>query len=697
MDEKEFKKTYGLDPIKMIDLKSLMGDASDHIPGVKGIGEKTALTLLQKYNSLEGVYENIDEIKGATREKLINDKENAFFSKELATIYKEVPIDVDLEKIKYEGISSNYNEILEDLEFYSYLKKNEKQDEPKDIKINILKNIDDLKIEDNYALYIEVHDNYHDKDIKGVALYNDKISCYIPFNLIKENTNIFNNDYQKYTYDLKKLLVCLKYHNIKFSNNFDDLMLMGYLLNYNIKDDLSYLMNNNNTDIIFNEQLYKDKELTEEKIANHALLKARYIYENKDKMLKEVQKENYLSLYNDMELPLSYILADMEYTGVYVSRDVLDEMKAEIKIKLDIISNEIYNLAGVEFNILSPKQLGKILFEKLQIPYPRKIKDDNYSTSSDIFSKLRDYPIIEKVIDYRALAKLYSNYAVGLADCIREDGKIHTTFNQTLTRTGRLSSANPNLQNIPIREEYGRLVRKAFIPSKNSVLLSSDYSQIELRVFAHMSKAENLMEAFNKDMDIHTKTAMDIFHVPEIAVTKDMRRNAKAVNFGILYGISSFGLSEDLKINVKEAKEFIEHYLETFPGIKDFMDSLIKDAYENGYVKTLFGRKRYIEELKNTNYMIKTSGERTALNTPIQGTAADILKKAMVKIYEEFSKRELKSKMIIQVHDELVFDLLESEKDEVIKIITDIMENIYKLDVPLKVDINYGSNWYEAK
>ena len=697
MDEKEFNKTYGIEPIKMIDLKSLMGDASDHIPGVKGIGEKTALTLLQKYNSLEGVYEHIDEIKGATHDKLINDKENAFFSKELATIYKEVPIDINLENIKYEGISSSYNEILEELEFYSYLKKNEKKEQDKEIKVNILDSIDNLKIDDDIAIYIEVKGNYHDKDVKGIAFYNKNISCYVPFELITEKTDLFSNKYRKYTYDLKKLIVSLKYKNINYSKNYDDLMLMGYLLNYNIKDDLSYLMNNNNIDIMFNEQLYKDKELTEEKIAKHAIQKAKYIYENKDKMYKSLEQEECLSLYNDMELPLSYILADMEYTGVYVSRSVLDEMKDEIKIKLDIISNEIYNLAGVEFNILSPKQLGKILFEKLAIPYPKKIKDDNYSTSIDILSKLIDYPIVEKVLDYRTLAKLYSNYAVGLADCIKDDGKIHTTFNQTLTRTGRLSSTNPNLQNIPIREDYGRLIRKAFVPSKDSIILSSDYSQIELRVFADMSKAENLIEAFNKNMDIHTKTAMDIYHVPEIAVTHEMRRNAKAVNFGILYGISSFGLSEDLKINVKTAKKFIDDYLNTFPGIKEYMNSLIKDAYNNGFVKTLFGRKRYIEELKNTNYIIKSSGERMALNTPIQGTAADILKKAMIKIDEEFSKRNLKTKMIIQVHDELVFDLYKEEKDIVIELITDIMENIYKLSVPLKVSINYGNNWYEAK
>ena len=347
---------------------------------------------------------------------------------------------------------------------------------------------------------------------------------------------------------------------------------------------------------------------------------------------------------------------------------------------------------------MSPKQLGKVLFEDLSIPYPKRIKSDkNYSTSVDILNKLTDYEIINKILEYRTLTKLYSNYIVGIIDYIKEAGKIHTIFTQTLTRTGRLSSTSPNLQNIPVREEYGRLIRKAFIPSKDSVIISSDYSQIELRVFAHMSKAQNLIEAFNNDMDIHTKTAMDIYHIPKEQVTKNERRNAKAVNFGIIYGISSFGLSEDLGINVKEAKSFIDNYLETFPGIKSYMNNLIAKAHENGYVKTMFGRKRVIDEIKSANYMVKTSGERMALNTPIQGTSADILKIAMIEIHKELKKRNLKTKMIIQVHDELLFDCPKEEQKEVEKLIKDKMENAYKLLVPLKVDIESGANWYEAK
>ena len=387
----------------------------------------------------------------------------------------------------------------------------------------------------------------------------------------------------------------------------------------------------------------------------------------------------------------------MEENGIKVSIDYLNEMGEVLKNKIASLEEEIYNLSNIRFNISSPKQLGEVLFKQMQIPYPKKIKDDNYSTSKDILDKLVDkYPIIDKILLYRTYTKLYSNYIVSLKEDIKSDKKVHTIFNQTLTRTGRLSSERPNLQNIPIRLEEGRLIRKAFIPSEG-IIVSSDYSQIELRVFAHMSNEKNLIEAFINDYDIHTKTASDIFHVPIQEVTKEMRRKAKAVNFGILYGISGFGLSEDLGIDLLEAKEFIDKYLEVFPGIKEYKDNLIKEAYQNGYVKTLFNRKRIIDELNNKNYLIRSSGERMALNTPIQGTAADILKMAMIKMQEEIDKHNFNAKMVIQVHDELVFDVPKNEVEEFIPILKDVMENIYELKVPLKVDIEYGNTWYEAK
>ena len=694
MNNNTFFETYGLTPEKMVDLKSLMGDASDNIPGVKGIGEKTAISLLQKYQTLEGIYENINEIKGKLQEKLINDKENAFFSKELATIYKEVPIDKELENIKYNGITEEYIKILEEYEFFSIIKKLDIKQEKKEevLEYKIINDLSEIKQDKKYSVYLTTNGSYHNKDYHGIALYNKNNAYYIEIDNIKTNEINFIES----TYDLKKLLVSLNYSNIKINNEIDDLMLSSYILNIDSKEDISYMMNNDKIEVLSDEELFKKKKSFEE-IALNSIKKAKYIYENINRQLEKLKNNNMYDLYKNLELPTTYVLSDMELTGVSVDKNVLEEMKQEILKQTTEIEKQIYSLAGVEFNILSPKQLGKILFEKLQIPYPKRIKDNNYSTSIDILNKIKDYEIVNFVLEYRTLSKLYSNYAAGLQDYIKEDGKIHTTFNQTLTRTGRLSSTNPNLQNIPAKEEYGRRIRKAFKPSENHVILSSDYSQIELRIFAHMSKAENLIEAFNNDLDIHKKTAMDIYKTPMEEITSKQRRNAKAVNFGILYGISSFGLAEDLQINVKEAKQFIDDYLTTFPGIKEYMDNLIKNAHQDGYVTTLFGRKREIEELKNTNYLIRSSGERMALNTPIQGTSADILKKAMIEIHEKFNKLTLKSKMIIQVHDELLFDVAKEELEIVTNIVKETMENTYNLSVPLKTEINIGENWYEAK
>ena len=420
--------------------------------------------------------------------------------------------------------------------------------------------------------------------------------------------------------------------------------------------------------------------------------------ENHEETLKKIEDEDALYLFNSIEMPLVEVLADMEETGIKVDVNYLETMGKELKEKIDLLSEEIHKLAGVDFNIMSPKQLGEVLFVTLGIPYPKKIKDNNFSTGKEILDKIIGiHPIVEKVEEYRTLTKLYNNYIIGLIEEVTPDGRIHTMFNQTLTRTGRLSSSNPNLQNIPIRLDYGKLIRKAFLPEENSIILSSDYSQIELRIFAHISKAENLIRAFVDNQDIHTKTASDIFGVSVDMVDSNMRRQAKAVNFGILYGISSFGLSEDLNIDVKQAKKFIDEYLKTYPRISLYMKEVISDAHEKGYVKTIMNRKRTIEELNNKNYIIRSSGERMALNTPIQGSSADILKKAMVEIYEEFNKRNLKSKMLIQVHDELVFNVLKEEEEIVESIIKDIMENTYKLSVPLVVDINKGNDWYDAK
>ena len=696
LDLNSFINTYGFTPEKIKDLKGIMGDSSDNIPGVKGIGEKGASALIQKYGTVEEIYNHIDEIKGKTKEKLINDKDNAFFSKELATIYKEVPIDKNIEKIKYEGITPKLVPLLKEYEFFSLIKKlniKEKAEEKKDYNL-----VDKINISQDSAIYIENEGNYHDKKILGISISNSNGNYFVEANNIKNI--IINDDVCLYTYDFKKLYILFKYNGIVINNKIYDLMLESYILNYHIKEDVSYLMNIcGYNSASCEEMLKKKKKLLKEDFISNMINKASFIYENRTKFYDELKSEGYLSLYEKIDLPLTYVLIDMEYTGVNIDKKFLDKMKFEVSKQVKDLEEDIYRLAGTrDFNIMSPKQLGKVLFDDLSIPYPKRIKSDkSYSTSVDILNKLTDYEIIRKILDYRTVTKLYSNYIVGLIDYIKEDGKIHTIFTQTLTRTGRLSSVGPNLQNIPVREEYGRLIRKAFIPSDGGVIISSDYSQIELRVFAHMSGALNLIEAFNKDMDIHTKTAMDIYHIGEHEVTKNERRNAKAVNFGILYGISSFGLSEDLGINVKDAKKFIDNYLETYPGIKDYMNNLISKAHEDGYVKTMFGRKRVIDELSSANYMVKTSGERMALNTPIQGTSADILKIAMIEIHKELKKKNLKTKMIIQVHDELLFDTPRDEYDEVVSIIKEKMEGACKLSVPLKVDIESGDSWYEAK
>ena len=685
MDYKTFYDTYGIEPIKMIDLKALMGDASDNIPGVKGIGEKTALKLLTTYGSLSSIYEHIDEIKGSVKDKLIQDKDNAYMSYDIATIYKDVPLNVELEELAY--IPKDKNElykIYNELEFYSLIKEsNNKEENSNNIEnINYINKSKQEINDDIISLYIDLdNNNYHNANILGFAIYNNSISSYIPYT---KDTDLSFLNKKIYTYDYKRLYVSLKKNNLTIPTCLFDTMIGAYLVNYNIKDDISYLAKQMGYEI--------DNSSKE----NSEINKAKFVYDTYNTLMDMMQKENVMTLYNDIEFPLVTVLAKMEMNGIKVEKEVLFEMKDEILKRIEEVSQIIYNMAGVEFNISSPKQLGDILFEKLGLPHAKKNKT-GYSTDISVLEKLRDYPIVEYIIEYRTLYKLYTTYIEGILNSISSDGKIHTIYTQTVARTGRLSSIEPNLQNIPIRYELGRLIRKAFVPLDNSILMSCDYSQIELRVFAHLSKVPELVMAFVNDMDIHTKTAMDIFHVKEEEVTKDMRRKAKAVNFGILYGISSYGLSEDLNIKPKEAKEFINKYFETYPGVKEYMDKEIEEAKKNGYVKTIMNRKRIIEELHSSNHVVRSMGERMALNTPIQGSSADILKMAMIKIDKYFEDNNIKSTMLLQVHDELIFNVIKEEEEEVRKIVSNIMENIIKLDVPLKVSIEEGNNWYEAK
>lgn len=702
-NEKSFKEAYGIEPINIIDLKALMGDSSDNIPGVKGIGEKTALKLLHDYKTLNGVYDNLDKLTPKMREKLENDKDNAYMSYDLATIYKEVPMEISIPDIKLKNKNSDkLNEMYKELEFYSFLKKEEKKVD-NNIEVKIIENTSEINVQKDSAYYLEIlGTNYHSSKILGMAIYNEDNSFYIPFEILEKKHDFL--DKLKYTYDYKKNYVALKKYNINILNTNFDTMIAGYLLEYNIKEDISYLANSFNYNIPFYDEMYlknKSKSLYEEedikKTAKAALLKAKFIYETKNIFEEKLKEEKLLDLFEEIEMPLSKVLGDMEYNGVLIDQNELNKLGEEFKIKIELLEQSIYNDAGEKFNISSPKQLGEILFDKLQLPHGKKNKS-GYSTSIDVLNKLLGkHPIIEKIIEYRTINKLYTTYVEGLKNAICSDGKIHTIYTQTLTRTGRLSSIEPNLQNIPIRNEYGALIRKAFIPSENGIIMSGDYSQIELRILSHMANIDSLKKAFYDNIDIHTKTASDIFKIPTDLVDKKMRRIAKAVNFGIIYGISSFGLSENLHIRPKEAKEFIDSYLQTYPGVKQYMDDTIKKAYEDGYVRTLFNRKRTIGELQNKNYMIRQSGERIALNTPIQGTSADIIKKAMIEIAKKLEQEKMQTKMIIQVHDELVFDVPNNEKEKIEKIIKDIMENVCELSVPLNVEIAYGKNWREAK
>lgn len=692
---KTFYDDYKINPINMIDLKALAGDPSDNIPGVKGIGEKTALSLLQKYPTIEEIYNHIDEIKGKTKEKLIIDKDNAFMSKEIATIYREVPIDLNLEDYKYEHIESDeLYEMYEELEFYSLMKTFKDKPKEKEFSFVEINTCNDISLEDEMSFYIELDQtNYHDGNIIGMGVSTKNNNYFVKKDLIKDVLDKIK-DKVLYTFEQKKNIVALNYQNITCPDVNYDLSIAASILNYDFKDDIAYLMNKDKYQATFYHEI-KDFTLNEN-LKKEIAKKANYILQTRDSYISKLKIDDEFELYEKIEMPLVKVLADMEITGVKVDKSVLDEMKAETKKKIDILTDEIYELAGMEFNIASPKQLGEVLFEKLGLPGGKK-GTKTYKTDVKVLNKLVNaHPIIKKILAYRNLSKIYSTYLEGLETYIKKDGKIHTIFKQNYTRTGRLSSIEPNLQNIPARDEEGRKVRKAFLPV-NDLILSVDYSQIELRLLAHISKSEDLIKAFVNGEDIHTKVAADIHEIDEKEVTKSMRSTAKAVIFGIVYGISGYGLGENLEISIKDAKKFIDKYYELYPGVKTYMKEIVDFAHENGYVRTLFKRKRVIDELNSANYMVRQTGERIALNTPIQGTSADIIKKAMVEVYEAFKKENIKTKMIIQVHDELIFDVVKEEKERVEKIVKDKMENVIKLSVPLKVSADYGINWYDAK
>ena len=683
-----FVSDYKIEPIRIIDLKALMGDASDNIPGVKGIGEKTALKLLQEYQTLDNLYANIDNINGKTKEKLANDKENAFMSQKIATIYRDVPLNITLEDLKYRFMDVNkLNEKYQELEFFSLIK-NSNISKKESVKYKEITKITDLVLEDKIAIYLELDNTYYHKaNIVGMSISDSKNNYYVKKELVIEVLK-YIKDKQIISYDIKKIIGNTKI----FINGIFDTCIAAYILGYSSKDDIAYLANQFDEELEFYDSLKKNNFESIEQIVRKSI----FIYKIADIFTKKLKAENDWELFQKIEMPLVNVLADMEITGIKVEKSILDEMQAEIEVKIELLEKEIYNLAGMEFNIGSPKQLGEVLFDKLKLANGKKNKT-GYKTDVKVLEKLsKMHPIAEKILEYRALTKLNSTYIAGLENYILADGKIHTIYKQTLTRTGRLSSVDPNLQNIPVREELGRNIRKAFVPM-NDLLLSADYSQIELRILAHISKSKGLIEAFKNNLDIHTKVASDIYGIPKEAVTKTMRRTAKAVIFGIVYGISGFGLGENLNISKKDADLFIAKYFELYPEVKKYTEDIVKFAKEYGYVKTLFGRKRVIDEIKNPNYIIRSTGERMAMNTPIQGTSADIMKMAMINVYNRFIKEGITSKILLQVHDEIIVDVKNAELDKIKSIIKEEMENVYKLDVPLKVEIDTGINWYEAK
>ncbi len=691
-----FEADYGIEPIKIIDMKALAGDSSDNIPGVRGIGEKTALSLLQTYGSLENIYEHIDEIKGKTREKLVLDKENAFMSKEIATIYRDVPLDVkDLEDLKYEPLAGEeLIHIYEELEFFSFLKGIKKEEVVKSFAFKNISSALDIPLCDKYGFYLEISEfNYFKADILGAAVSCKDDVYFVSKDLIGDVLERIKGK-KIVTYDYKKNIVALKKSNMFVCDMQDDYMIAMALLSDSSRDDIAFYMVPNGYNVPFLEDFYKKGNM--DSLALDVSMKARFLYDFNDLALENLEKEEMMDLYRNIEMPLAPVLADMEMMGVRVKEDVLEKMKSEVLEQIFVVQNEIYDLAGEKFNIASPKQLGEILFFKLNLPGAKKTTK-GYKTDVKVLTKLLGlHPIIEKVLEYRNLTKICSTYLEGIENCIFPDGKVHTIFKQNFARTGRLSSTEPNLQNIPVRSEDGRKVRKAFIPSYDE-FLSVDYSQIELRILAHISGSKELIDAFVNEEDIHTKVAADMYGVSEKEVTKKMRSTAKAVIFGIVYGISGFGLGENLEISSKEAKEFILKYYELYPGVKKYMDDIVKEAYEKGYVRTMLKRKRVIPELESSNFMVRQAGERIALNTPIQGTSADIIKKAMVEIAKRFKASKIKSKMVLQVHDELIFDVLKEEEDIVKEIVLDIMMHVIDLCVPLKVSCDFGSDWYETK
>lgn len=700
LDEKALYDEYGLKPYQIIDFKGLAGDKSDNIKGVEGVGEKTAVKLLNEYDTCEGIYKHIDDIKGKLKEKLINDKESCFTSKKLATILTDYDLDINLDDLKLNINNETKNAFFEKYEMKSLIDSSYTPTKKKIIEGNNVNKISKELLDESFIYFCSDDFSYFNRSLFGLVFKNDKGMEYISLNDLKNDKDALDylaNDKHKIVYGLKEIRHQLDFNNIELGTNIDDLLLICFLVNNNhnelarILHDYGYNVDKTLKDVVGT--LKKPIDFKLEDMLEYAYEVSNDLYEIYFKAIDKLKKDDLYNLYKDVELPLSYILYKMEKEGINCDEKELDIISIKTKEKISDLEKDIYNLANKNFNINSPAQLKEVLYNDLDLPDLKK-----GSTDAEVLSKLSDYhPIINKILEYRKYSKLNSTYAEGLKKYISSDGKIHTIFSQTITATGRLSSYDPNLQNISVRDEESREIRKAFKPSKDCKLLSLDYSQIELRVLASLANESKMIEAFDKDIDIHTKTAMDVFGVSKDEVTPLIRRHAKAVNFGVVYGISEFGLANQTALSYKEASKFIDDYFNTYPNIKNYLDNEIKFCEENGYVKTMLNRRRYIDEIKSSKWALREFGKRAAMNSPIQGSAADLIKLAMIAVDKVLKDNNFKSKLILQVHDELIFDVYKDEEEKLTILVKEAMVNAYKLRCKLDVSIASGNNWYEAK
>ena len=713
---------YEMTPTQFIDLKGLMGDKSDNIPGVPGIGEKTGIKLIKEFSSIENLIENTDKLKGSVKKKIEENKEQAIFSKKLATIIRDVPIEINLDELSYGDYDRS--KVIEEFKRFGFntlikqiidMDGDESTEEEVSLNINHLDNIEEFKkeVENNKKVYIKTVSkvgNILDQKILYVFVTTDGEDIYYikedELDLVKDI--ISNEEIKKIGYNLKDDYLAFKPYNIEIKNIYFDITIAEYLIDS--KSSTSYecseiAMKYLTKKIKSEEDLLgkgakakKFQELDFEELSTYFATILNVVYSVSTMMENTIKEMDMEYLFYDVEMPLVEVLGSMEYEGMKVDKTQLNELGKNFKEIITKLEEEIFELAGEKFNINSPKQLGVILFEKLELPIIKKTKT-GYSTNADVLEKLRDkHDIIDKITEYRQIVKLNSTYVEGLVGIINPiSGRIHSSFNQTITTTGRISSTEPNLQNIPVKTEMGREIRKVFIADDNCKLVDADYSQVELRVLAHMSEDEHMIEAFQNDEDIHAKTASQIFGVNIDEVTSLQRSEAKAINFGIVYGKTDFGLSQDLNIPVAKAKAYIDSYFENYSKIKDVMDLAISEGKEKGYVLTIFNRRRYIPEINSSNFMVRKQGERFAMNAPIQGSAADIIKIAMVNVYTRLKDENLKSKLILQVHDELIVEAAEDELDKVSVIVREEMESAVNLHVHLDVDLNVGTSWFETK